>query len=517
MEGQAAAAVLQVVVQNLIDHSKKEFSLVRGLEKEAKKLSGSLDTIQKFLNDAEKRTIPGEGEAVKSWLKKLENVAFDADNVLDEFNYHHLCKQIKPIKPMKHKVLSCFSSPCVSISRSRNMALRIQEINENLEVINKEAADLDLDLGLKEMLATNVPTFPHVSRETDSFTLDPIFIGRDKVMSEIVEILTTSIRSDERLISILAIKILKELTSSDQVEVESRQEILKKIQEALKDRPYLLIPDDVWNEVRPTWDGFINSLLGISSVKGNVIVVRFFAYCSIFPKGHRIERHKLIEYWMGEGFLVVEGSNDMGSIGDKFINVLLHNSLLQIAKRENYGNVTSCVMHDLVHDLASPVLAGSHNADGITPIRYMLLKSNVLKENAKYLRTLLMDYNIYVTMFSDFESLRVLTVGRCPIEELPKSEGECKYDEDVLEGLQPHSNLKKTLTIMGFQGERFPSWTQPLVICTPSLKELIIYYCPILKGLPNGIWINLKELIIQDCDDLEDIGVQQSQGSLEDY
>ncbi|XP_047976245.1 putative disease resistance protein RGA3 [Salvia hispanica] len=102
MEGEAAAAVLQVLVQNLIDQSKKEFSLVRGLEKEAKKLSESLDTIQKFLNDAEMRTIPGE--AVKSWLKKLENVAFDADNVLDEFNYHLLCKQIKPIKPMKQKV-----------------------------------------------------------------------------------------------------------------------------------------------------------------------------------------------------------------------------------------------------------------------------------------------------------------------------------------------------------------------------------------------------------------------------
>ncbi|XP_047954819.1 disease resistance protein RGA2-like isoform X2 [Salvia hispanica] len=315
MEGEAAATVLQVLVQNLIDHSKKEFFLVRGLNKEAEKLTLSLDTIQKFLNDAEMRTIPGD--AVKSWLKKLENVAFDADNVLDEFNYHLLCKQIKPImpnepvKPMKQKVLSCFS-PCVKYSRSRNMALRIQEINENLEAIHKEGAGL----GLKEMPPTNVPTLPVVSRETDCFTLDPIFIGRDDELSELVEKVTACITTDER-VSIHAIvgmgglgkttftrkvfhllkeenlfglhvwvhvsqifdpmallkKILKEL-NPEKVEAEmSRQDIMQNLGEELKEKKYLLILDDVWNQELSKWEDFINSLKGVSSIKGNVIVV----------------------------------------------------------------------------------------------------------------------------------------------------------------------------------------------------------------------------------------------------
>ncbi|XP_042012290.1 putative disease resistance protein RGA4 [Salvia splendens] len=170
MEGEAAAAVLQVVVQNLIDHSKKGFLLVQ-----------------------EMRTIP-DG-SVKMWLKKLENVAFDADNVLDEFNYHLLCKQIKPIlpiQPIKQKVLSCFS-PCVNYSCSRSMALRIQQINDNFESINKEAADLGLKLE-----STNEPTLPDANFETNSFTLDPIFIGRDEEVSKLVEILSDSITFDER-------------------------------------------------------------------------------------------------------------------------------------------------------------------------------------------------------------------------------------------------------------------------------------------------------------------------------
>ncbi|XP_047951865.1 putative disease resistance protein RGA4 [Salvia hispanica] len=640
MEGEAAAAVLQVLVQNLIDHSKKEFSLVRGLEKEAKKLSESLDTIQKYLNDAEMSTNPGD--AVKSWLKKLENVAFDADNVLDEFNYHLLCKQIKPImpnKPMKQKVLSCFS-PCLNYSRSRSMALRIQEINENLEVINKEAADL----GLKEMLATNVPTLPDVSRETDSFTLDPNFIGRVKVTSEIVERVTSCITTDER-VSILAIvgmgglgkttltrkvfhllkqknlfgsyiwvhvsqifdpivllkKILKELISSDQVEVESRQDILKKIQEALNDKSYLLILDDVWNEDRPTWDGFINSLLGVSSIKGNVIVVttrsmvvastvsalythkleglskddcwsiikaktfgkedvpslfepigteiakkcqglplaanvvggvlhnkseeewrsikdnwisqdegdhirkilklsfdnlslpslkKCFAYCSIFPKGHRIERKKLIEYWMAEGFLVANRSSDMESMGDKFITVLIHNSLLQIAKRDDYdGNVESCVMHDLVHDLAYSILGGPQDASDIFPVRYMFLEKkskHVFKKNAKYLRTLLSMDNSYANMLSEFKCLHVLIIfGSDRDIELPSS-------------IMKLIHLR-VLNINGSRIRRLPDWIGKLV----HLQTLRAEKVHLLK-LPSTLkyLINLRHLYVKKNVDL---------------
>ncbi|XP_057781684.1 disease resistance protein RGA2-like [Salvia miltiorrhiza] len=556
MEGEAAAAALQALIQNLIDLSKKEISQIRGLDKEAAKLAASLDTIQKFLNDAEKRDITGE--AVKNWLKKLENEAFDADNVLNELNYHILSKQIKP---KKAKVPSCFS--CFKhISRSRNMALRIKEINENLESINKEAAEL----GLVERLA-NEPTLVNAGFETDSYTLDPIFIGRDDVMSEIVDMLTNSITTDERRVSILAIvgmggmgkttltrkvfnhmkdetrfgshiwvhvspnfdpiflfkKILKELTSYE-VEVESKQDILSKLQQALKDKTYLLVLDDIWNLDALKWEDFINSLLGVSCIKGNAIVVttrdmkvasivktlhehelkglseeecwsiiraktfgegnvpsefktigkkiatkcqglplaanvvggtlsnqseekwrsikekwlspdeggdyitkilrlsfdnlslpslkKCFAYCAMFPKGSKIMKQKLIEFWMAEGFLQADGRDEMESVGEKFINVLLHNSLLQVSERDDYGNVKSCGMHDLVHDLACSVSSSSNSTCG-SRFRYMTLgkeSSPIPKEMAKSLRTLLISYGCDSSgiNFSDFESLHVL-------------------------------------------------------------------------------------------------------------
>ncbi|XP_057781373.1 disease resistance protein RGA2-like [Salvia miltiorrhiza] len=578
MEGEAAAAVLQTLVQNLIDLSKKEISQIRGLDKDAAKLAASLKTIQNFLNDAEKRDITSE--AVKGWLEKLEDVAFEADNVLDEINYHILSKQIKPAEPEKAKVPSCFS--CFKhISRSRNMALKIKEINENLEFINKEAAKL----GLVEKLA-NEPALVIAALETDSYTLDPIFIGRDNVESEIVEMITDSITTDKRAVSIISIvgmgglgkttltrkvfnrlknenrfgsqiwvhvspnfdaitlfkKILFKLTSY-QVEIESRDDILAKLQEALKDKTYLLVFDDVWNEDRSKWEYFFNSLLGVSCVKGNAIVVttrstkvasivkpihtheleglseedcwsiikvktfgegnvpsefetigkriarrcqglplaanvvggilsnqsegkwrsieekwlapneggdnitkilrlsfdnlslpllkKCFAYCAMFPKGYKIGKRELIEMWMAEGFLQADERDEMESVGEIFINILLHNSLLQVSERDRYGNVKSCGMHDLVHDLACSVSSSSNSTGGSSRVRYMTLGDNycgdesnrIPKEMAKSLRTLLItsEGDISDINFSDLESLHVLRLDSKVIKELPSS------------------------------------------------------------------------------------------------
>ncbi|XP_057781389.1 putative disease resistance protein RGA3 isoform X2 [Salvia miltiorrhiza] len=634
MEGEAAAAVLQTLVQNLIDLCKKEISQIRDLDKNTAKLAGNLDMIKNFLKDAETRNITND--AVKSWLKRLEDVAFDADNVLDEINYNILSKQIKPTEPEEEEVPSCFSrlscfSCCKNLSRSRNMALTIKEINENLESINKEAANL----GLVEKLA-NEPTLVIASSETDSFSDDPVFIGRDGVKLEIVEMLTNSITNDERKVSIISIvgmgglgkttltrkvfnhlkdetrfgshiwvhvspnfdaitllkKILKELT--DQVEGESKQDILSKLQQALKDKTYLLVFDDVWNEDLSIWEDFMKSLLGVSCVKGNAIVVttrstkvasivnplhtheleglskedcwsiikvktfgegnvpsefeaigrkiarrcqglplaanvvggilsnqseeewrsieekwlsadeggdniskilrlsfdnlslpslkKCFAYCAMFPKGSKISKRKLIEMWMAEGFLQADERDDMESVGEKFINVLLRNSLLQVSKRAHDGNVKKCGMHDLVHDLACSVSSSSNSTRGISRDRY---NCGISKEMAKNLRTLLFEGYISNINFSDLESLHVLRLECYRVEELPSSIKKLIHLRDF--------DISKTRI------EVFPDWIgeffhlQTLRIRSPALPER-------RRELPSTIkyLINLRHLYINE-------------------
>ncbi|XP_057772126.1 putative disease resistance protein RGA1 [Salvia miltiorrhiza] len=587
--GGVSAAAIEILLQSLINVFKEEHSLLRGLDEDAQQLQTTLGIIQGYLNDAEKKSITQD--AVKIWLRKLEALAFDADNVVDELSYHLLHKEVNKMKTRKDKVLSCFSS-FNHISRPRNMALRIKQINTSFENMNKRATELGL-----QSIVVNAPAAAalNASFETDSFSLDPIFIGRDDDVPKLVEMLTHT-RSEERIFSIIALvgmggmgkttltrkvfnhekmktrfgsrlwvhvsqtfdpillfkkilfKMAKNTADGDGVEsrdddiletrktidgVESREDILEKLQVTLKTKTYLLVLDDIWNEDVPTWEGFINSISGVTSTKGNGIIIttrnekvasivnpldihmlkglsdedcwsiikaktfvengdqvpsglemigkkiaerckglplaanvvggvlrrksqkewldveqrwltdvdgdniskilrlsfdnlsspslkKCFTYCSIFPKGDRIVKQKLIEQWMAEGFLQPNRRDDMESVGEMFFNMLLQNSLLQVAGRDDIGNVESCVMHDLVHDLASSVLGSSSNADGCNQIRYITLQGSkpVPKQVAKHLRTLFLEGD---EIPGNLESLHVLTLKRYGVQELPNS------------------------------------------------------------------------------------------------
>ncbi|KAG6393594.1 hypothetical protein SASPL_147838 [Salvia splendens] len=573
MDGGAAA--IEVLLQNLINVLREEYSLLRGLDKDAQQLQKTLVMIVAYLSDAQKKFITQD--AVKIWLRELEALAFDADNVLDKLSYHLLHKKVKKMKTpkAKDKVLSCFSS-FHGISRRRNMAFTIKHINVDFESMNKRA----LDLGLQSMVVNAPAAVAHTSIETDSFSLDPIFVGRDDDVPKLVDVLT-DIQHD-RIFSMVALvgmggagkttltkkvfnhervrarfrshiwvhvsqtfdtmslfnKILYKLTKRSDG-VESRDDILEKLQEALKAKTYLLVFDDVWNDDVMKWEDFINSLLGVTSTKGNGIIIttrsqkvasivnsfhihllnglsdedcwsiikaktfdensevslgfetigrkiakrcqglplaanvvggvfrgkseeewRFinenwlsdveggeniskilklsfdhlsspslrkcFMFCSVFPKGWEIEKRELIELWMAEGFLQPSRRDDMESVGNMYFHVLLQNSLLQVQMRDDYGNVESCVMHDLVHDLAAYVLSNN----GSTPIRYLFLQaesSPIPKKATKHLRTLFLHGETFGTKFSDFECLHTLTLSSYNDEELPYSIRKLKH------------------------------------------------------------------------------------------
>ncbi|XP_047970700.1 putative disease resistance protein RGA3 [Salvia hispanica] len=271
--------------------------------------------IQAFLNDAEKKSITEN--AVKLWLRELEVMAFEADNVLDELSYQLLQKQVEKMKTSSHSpkakdwVLSCILS-CKSIMRRRNMANTMKKINAEFESMNQRATDLGL-----QSIVQNAPIATHISTETNSIRSDPIFVGRDDDVSKVVYMLTRI--PQDRTISIVALvemggmgkttltrnvfnhKRLKTFeshiwvhvsqtfdpiglynkihstltpTTSDRVErVEHEEIILKKLQEALRAKTYLLVLDDVWNEDVLKWETFINNIEGVSSKEGNGIII----------------------------------------------------------------------------------------------------------------------------------------------------------------------------------------------------------------------------------------------------
>ncbi|OVA14454.1 Leucine-rich repeat [Macleaya cordata] len=78
------------VIKQEIEH---EVRLVVGVRKEVEKLKKTFKVIQTVLNDAEQRQM--NEESVKLWLEEFKNVAYDIEDVLDEWRMEILSSQIE--------------------------------------------------------------------------------------------------------------------------------------------------------------------------------------------------------------------------------------------------------------------------------------------------------------------------------------------------------------------------------------------------------------------------------------
>uniref|UniRef100_M8CEC1 Putative disease resistance RPP13-like protein 1 n=1 Tax=Aegilops tauschii TaxID=37682 RepID=M8CEC1_AEGTA len=84
---------------------------------------------------------------------------------------------------------------------------------------------------------------------------------------------------------------------------------------------------------------------------------RCFAYCSIFPRRHRLYRDELVRLWMAEGFIrnTDEGA-DAEDVGLGIFNELLSISFLQPGGQDWYNHGKEYyLVHDLLYDLAGAV------------------------------------------------------------------------------------------------------------------------------------------------------------------
>ncbi|KAI5559481.1 hypothetical protein BDE02_17G113300 [Populus trichocarpa] len=78
-------------------------------------------------------------------------------------------------------------------------------------------------------------------------------------------------------------------------------------------------------------------------------------------------------------------------------------------------------------------------------------------------------------------------------------------NEEVLEGLQPHSNLKK-LKIWGYGGSKFPNWMMNLNMTLPNLVEMELSACDHCEQLPPlGKLQFLKSLVLRGMDGVKSI------------
>ncbi|XP_074291160.1 putative disease resistance protein RGA3 [Silene latifolia] len=81
-----------------------------------------------------------------------------------------------------------------------------------------------------------------------------------------------------------------------------------------------------------------------------------FSYCSLFPKDFMIKKNLLIPLWIAQGYIMpLEKGQSLEDASKEYFLILLRRNFFQDVLIDQYGEVFSFKLHDLMHDLALEV------------------------------------------------------------------------------------------------------------------------------------------------------------------
>ncbi|KAM3733811.1 hypothetical protein ACB098_11G166200 [Castanea mollissima] len=259
-----------------------------------KKWTITLRNIRAVLTDAEEKQMTDN--VVKSWLSDLEELAYDADDILDEFATEALRRKLNAEEPSTSKVRKFIPACCVRLNPSTimfdvNMRSKIKEINTRLQeiVTQKNALELRENTGLGRTGATRsrVPTTSLVNeahthgREEDKkaivklllsgessnapLSVIPILgmggMGKTTLAQLVYNDIEVSNYFDVKAWGCVSedfdiVKVTREILQSATSEScnDNNLDLLQvKLKGKLSGKKFLLVLDDVWNENYNDW------------------------------------------------------------------------------------------------------------------------------------------------------------------------------------------------------------------------------------------------------------------------
>uniref|UniRef100_A0A803N195 Disease resistance protein winged helix domain-containing protein n=1 Tax=Chenopodium quinoa TaxID=63459 RepID=A0A803N195_CHEQI len=100
----------------------------------------------------------------------------------------------------------------------------------------------------------------------------------------------------------------------------------------------------------------IMSILKLSYYKLESPLKSCFSYCAIFPKDYVMKKDTLIRLWMAHGYIPLDDHQSLEDLGEEYFSILLRRCFFQDVSEDEDGNIRSCKIHDLMHDLAQQVV-----------------------------------------------------------------------------------------------------------------------------------------------------------------
>ncbi|XP_059456678.1 putative disease resistance protein RGA4 [Corylus avellana] len=282
-----ASGVASKILEKLGSLAYGEFILVLDIKSQLIELEGTMTTIKAVLLDAEEKQ--ATNRALSIWLRQLKDIFYAAEDVLDEIECEVLRKRVlRTYGRPNREVRGCFSG-CSALAFRSKLGHKIMGIKEKLSKIaaNKDQFNLIARLEDNHVM--------HRRRDiTHSFVLPSDVIGRDDDRKNIIDLLMHP--NADRNVNVVFIvglggfgkTTIAKLVYNDKHVAEHFElrmwvcvsedfdvarlikEILKcasgtidenlgvdmwqtSLRDCLRNKRFLLVLDDVWNEDRSKW------------------------------------------------------------------------------------------------------------------------------------------------------------------------------------------------------------------------------------------------------------------------
>ncbi|XXG50915.1 hypothetical protein AAC387_Pa02g4809 [Persea americana] len=524
--------------------TRDEVGLLVGVKKELRKLSSSFTAIQAGLEDAENQQVTKK--AVRDWLGKLKDVAYEMEDILEEW-------RIEALRPhgdkddihKRKKVLSCLQFPCLGLKQvelRHDIGHKTREITERLSEISTEKSRFSFN----EASTSERPKMEE--RETTSLIDESEIFGRDVVKDEIVNELVSETCKEKRPFFVVSIVGMGGLGKTTLAQLVYNDETIKK---HFEKRIWVCVSEDydvnkILTKVVQSMGGSTDGDLDLDTLHQRMSAVsgenRFLLVLDDVWDGILWERLKvaLKDAALGSRIVVTTRSRTvadvmettrhhyLGILSDLDCWKLFISRAFRGRNEAEWPPELTEVGKQIVHRCKGVPLAikafGSLLYFKRTKVEWqMVLESETWEwkspgQGVDILPALLLSYYnlpIHLKQCLSFFSLfpkdyklrkdELVKLWMAHEEEWGMlAEGEMEKMERVFEGLRPrHSNLK-FLIIENYAGSKFPRWLEDAKFSSLVAVGLNCKKCRLLPGL--GKLPSLEYLDLDGADEIKVVG-----------